>query len=64
MTDGNTWIIVDFKFGSPKPEYESQVREYMSLIREMHPSEDITVRGYLWFVYSDKILEVSPSPNS
>ena len=58
MTDGRNWIIVDFKFGSPKPEYESQVREYMSLIREMHPSQDITIQGYLWFVYSNKIIEV------
>ena len=59
MTDGKNWIIVDFKFGSPKPEYESQVREYMSLIREMHPAQKITIQGYLWFVYSNKIVEVS-----
>ena len=59
MTDGKNWIIVDFKFGSPKPEYESQVREYMSLIREMHPAQEITIQGYLWFVYSNKIVEVS-----
>jgi ATP-dependent exoDNAse (exonuclease V) beta subunit len=59
MTDGKNWIIVDFKFGSPKPEYELQVREYMSLIREMHPAQEITIQGYLWFVYSNKIVEVS-----
>ncbi len=59
MTAGNNWIVVDFKFGSPKPEYESQVQEYMSLIREMHPSEDISIQGYLWFVYSNKIVEVT-----
>ena len=64
MTDGKTWIIVDFKFGSPKPEYESQVREYMSLIREMYPTEDITITGFLWFVYSNKIVEVPPNTQS
>ena len=64
MTDGKNWIIVDFKFGSPKPEYESQVREYMSLIREMYPTEDITITGFLWFVYSNKIVEVTPNIQS
>ena len=59
MTDGHQWIIVDFKFGSPKPEHESQVREYMSLIREMHSSEDIIVNGYLWYIYSNKVLTLS-----
>ncbi len=59
MTDGHQWIIVDFKFGSPKPEHESQVREYMSLIREMHSSEDIIVNGYLWYIYSNKVLSLS-----
>ena len=54
MTDGNNWIVVDFKFGSPKPEYESQVREYMSLIREMHPDQPVT--GYLWYIYSNQII--------
>ena len=61
MTDGKNWLIVDFKFGSPKPEYESQVREYMSLIRKMHPTEDISILGYLWFVYSNDIVEVTPN---
>ena len=59
MNQGNNWIIVDFKFGTPKPEYESQVREYMSLISEMHPSENINIQGFLWFVYSNKIIEVT-----
>ena len=56
MTDGQHWVIVDFKFGSPKPEYDDQVREYMALIKTMLPEAE--VNGYLWFVYSNKIKEV------
>ena len=56
MTDGNKWVVVDFKFGSQKPEYLDQVREYMQLIRIMQPEAEVS--GYLWFVYSNKIEEV------
>ena len=56
MTDGNKWVVVDFKFGSQKPEYLDQVREYMQLIRTMQP--EAKVSGYLWLVYSNKIEEV------
>ena len=56
MTDGTKWIVVDFKFGSPKPEHEAQVREYMSLLSQMHP--DQTIMGYLWYVYPNQIIEV------
>ena len=62
MTDGHEWIVVDFKFGSPKPEYHDQVRQYMSLIQEMtpnsHPSPLTSIKGYLWYVYSNQIEEV------
>ncbi len=55
MTDGQQWIVVDFKFGSPKDEYCDQVRQYMSLLASMGHSQ---ITGYLWFVYSNKIEEV------
>lgn len=55
MTDGTQWIVVDFKFGTPKPEYQKQVREYMTLIASMGHSD---VKGYLWYVYNNKIEEV------
>ena len=55
MTDGKEWIVVDFKFGSPKPEYHDQVREYMQLLASMGHQN---IKGYLWFVYSNKIEEV------
>ncbi|MCR4583372.1 MAG: UvrD-helicase domain-containing protein [Prevotella sp.] len=56
MTDGSEWVVVDFKFGSQKPEYISQVQEYMSLIKSMNPQA--LVKGYLWFVYTNKIVAV------
>jgi ATP-dependent exoDNAse (exonuclease V) beta subunit len=55
MTDGKETLVVDFKFGRPKPEYVDQVREYMQLLQQMgHPN----VKGWLWYVYSNKIEEV------
>ena len=55
MTDGKEWVVVDFKFGSPKDEYHEQVREYMQLLADMGHTN---IKGYLWFVYSNKIEEV------
>ena len=55
MTDGNEWIVVDFKFGHPAPEYHQQVRGYMDLLSSMGHQN---VKGYLWYVYSNKIEEV------
>jgi ATP-dependent exoDNAse (exonuclease V) beta subunit len=55
MTDGHQWIVVDFKFGHPNPEYHDQVRTYMELLRSMGHQQ---VSGYLWYVYSNKIESV------
>ena len=55
MTDGQQWIVVDFKFGAPKPEYVAQVQEYMDLLDSMGHQH---IHGYLWFVYSNKIEEI------
>ena len=55
MTDGREWVVVDFKFGSPKDEYHDQVRQYMQLLADMGHTH---IKGYLWFVYSNKIEEV------
>ena len=55
MTDGNEWIVVDFKFGHPNPEYHAQVRRYMDLLSSMGHQN---IKGYLWYVYSNKIEEV------
>lgn len=48
-------IVIDFKFGNPREEYQDQVLRYMSLISSMGYQN---VKGYLWFVYSNNIVEV------
>ena len=55
MTDGHETHVVDFKFGSPHPEYIAQVQEYMQLLMTMGMPQ---VHGWLWYVYSNKIEEV------
>lgn len=52
--DGET-IIVDFKFGKPKDEYHQQVREYIDILYQMGYQN---VKGYLWYVYPNKVVEV------
>ena len=59
MKDAERTIVVDFKFGKPKDEHLSQVRQYMQLLEGMdnHPH----VEGYLWYVYPNKIVSVPAS---
>ena len=54
-TDGGETHVVDFKFGRPHPDYLQQVQEYMQLLIKMGMPQ---VRGWLWYVYSNKIVEV------
>ena len=56
MTDGRQTIVVNFKFGTEHMEYHDQVREYMNMLREMGMPG---IKGFLWFVYSNKIVEVN-----
>lgn len=58
MTDGQETHVVDFKFGHPDPEYHAQVRQYMRLLQQMGLPQ---VKGWLWYVYSNKIEEVKGS---
>ena len=52
VKDGDKMTVIDFKFGKPREEYKSQVRGYMSLLRDMgYPN----VTGYLWYVYNNKV---------
>lgn len=55
MKDGNETIVVDFKFGKPHSEYQEQVREYMKLLCQLGCPN---VKGYLWYVYPNKVEEV------
>jgi hypothetical protein len=55
--DGSRVVVVDFKFGRYHDTYETQVKDYMSLLAAMYPSA--TVEGYLWFVYSSRVQAVA-----
>ncbi len=55
MTNGDKTVVIDFKFGHPRQVYHEQVREYMDLLQQMGHQN---VTGYLWFVYSNQIIEV------
>jgi len=55
ITDGKQMIVIDFKFGKPKPEYHEQVRQYMALLQDMGYQN---VTGYLWYVYTHQIEKV------
>ena len=52
--EGET-VVVDFKFGKPKDEHHRQVRQYMDLLSGMGHEK---LRGYLWYVYPNRIVEV------
>lgn len=56
MTLDNRVVVVDFKFGTAREEYQEQVASYMKLLREMgHPH----VEGYLWYVYPNRIEPIN-----
>ena len=55
MTDGQETIVVDFKFGRQESEHQTQVRQYVELLRQMGYQR---VQGFLWYVYSNKIVTV------
>ncbi len=57
MKDQERTIVVDFKFGKPKDEHLSQVRQYMQLLEGMEGHN--RVEGFLWYVYPNKIVKVS-----
>ena len=48
-------IVVDFKFGKRKPEYNDQVQGYMNLLAEMGYKN---ITGYLWYVFENGLEEV------
>ncbi|MCD7713382.1 MAG: UvrD-helicase domain-containing protein [Prevotella sp.] len=54
---GARTVVIDFKFAAPKAEHHAQVRRYMSLLSDMGRS----VEGFLWYVYDNKIAQVTPT---
>ncbi len=48
-------VVVDFKFGKPEPEHQTQVQGYVQLMRQMgYP----VVEGYLWYVYKNEVIKL------
>jgi RecB family exonuclease len=47
--------IIDYKFGAQRQSYLRQVRRYMDLYLAMGYGP---VRGYVWYVPEDKVVEV------
>jgi ATP-dependent exoDNAse (exonuclease V) beta subunit len=56
MIDAENTIIVDFKFGKKNAAYNSQVSEYMQLMKEMNYKN---IRGFLWYVDDNDVEEIS-----
>ena len=55
MTDGNRYIIVDFKFAHESDKHHEQVNGYMKQLRHMGHAN---IEGYLWYVYENRIQPV------
>lgn len=56
VIDNGKTDVIDYKFGNVEREsYKIQVSRYVSLIRGMGFSE---VRGYIWYVEMNKIIQV------
>ena len=54
MKDGKV-VVVDFKFGKKRTDYNKQVRDYMNLLSDMGYEN---IRGYLWYVFDNEFVEV------
>ena len=56
MMDDERLVVVDFKFGNPRSEYNEQVEEYMTILKDMYPEHK--VEGWLWYVYKNQTERV------
>ena len=56
MTDGERFIVVDFKFARERNDHHQQVCGYMNKLHEMGHTK---VEGYLWYVYENRISKVN-----
>lgn len=53
--DSSRVVVIDYKFGSPRPEHARQVRGYMDLMGRMgYPA----VEGWLWYVEAGETVRV------
>lgn len=55
MKNEDKVVVVDFKTGAMHPQYNDQLRHYMSLLLQMGYTD---VKGYLWFLNRGSVVEV------
>ena len=55
MTDGEHFIVVDFKFARERDTHHEQVRGYIKQLRQMGHTD---VEGYLWYVYENRVCKI------
>ncbi|MCQ2347787.1 MAG: UvrD-helicase domain-containing protein [Paludibacteraceae bacterium] len=55
MINGQQAVVLDYKFGADKKAYQKQLKEYMTLLRQMGYTE---VSGFLWIAQEHKLEEV------
>lgn len=55
MVKGERAVVVDFKFGNPRPSHPEQVANYMRLLQSMGMNP---VEGWIWYVYSGELQQV------
>ncbi len=53
--DGQQMIVIDFKTGTERAEHQRQVREYMTLLKDMGYHN---VSGYLWYILTNHVLPI------
>lgn len=53
--DGSRVVVIDYKFGAPRPEHARQVRGYMDLMDRMGYT---AVEGWLWYVEAGETVRV------
>ena len=62
MVNGLRVTVVDFKFGKQNEECKEQVEHYKRLLSRVAlpdvPVAGRIVKGYLWYVYDNNIIEV------
>lgn len=55
MIKGDKVIVIEFKFGKRKKEYNEQVKNYMSLLSQMRYKD---IEGYLWYVFENQLVKI------
>ena len=58
ITDGTQTLVIDYKTGKQSEKHVEQVQNYMRLLRQMGYPQ---VKGYLWYIRRQDIVEVSES---